>query len=133
MFSKVMEKEVTYTGCYSGEAYDCDGTPVTDDALKGVAFIMRVSDTTTGLGDSGEDENIVWQKFFEAYNSVTALKLSRQETIPTAPTWSGSAWSHEPSPTSIYTNFVAAFLQSRCQTLRPQKIVIMDYSDGSVL
>lgn len=66
---------------------------------------------------------------------MTAIKLSRNEAITAFPAWDTGtgAYAYEPVPKTIYKSFVAAFLQSRCLTEKPHKIVILDYSTGAVL
>ena len=120
------------TGCYKDSTYTCkDGTEITDDALKGVAYIFK----GTASASNTADETIQWKRFFEHYNSVTALALSRSETNRVHPTWDtiNLQWTSEPEPTTIYQDFVAGFLQSPCLADKPHKIVILDYQTGALM
>jgi len=93
--------------------------------------------------DPNDDENIVWRKFFEDYNSVTALKLARSDTfVTTDPVWQvggscaglgvADCYDKVPEKVSIYRDYVAAFLQSRCTMVHPHKIILLAY-DGEIV
>jgi hypothetical protein len=83
-----------YTKCYSNEAtsvaekYFCDHpltTPteeVTGHRELGRAWIMKGIDSTN-VNDPRpmDDENVVWNKFFEEYNSVTALHFAKSSAM----------------------------------------------------
>lgn len=134
------------TGCYDDTAYSCKGDPtnpgladLTDSSMttKGAAFVYKAG-YQEGVYDTTPE--MKWQKFFEHYKGVTAIALSRSETSLEGAyrmenVWSSgsSQWTFDPQPTPIYTEFAAAFLQSRCLEERSHKIVTFDYDTGEVL
>ena len=133
------------TGCYTATNYSCGTTdnlrdPPTGAAgttTKGAAFIYKAGYQESAYNTA---PRIHWQKFFENYQGVTAVALSRSErslegAYGRENSWDAgsSQWVFDPQPTPIYTNFGAAFLHSRCLEERSHKIITFDYSTGDLL
>lgn len=115
-------------GCYSSTSYLCNSLEIGNEE-KGVAYIFKAEASPNDV-----NEYIIWRRFFENYNQVTALKLSRSDTNNDQTSWNSgsSTWDPAPTPTTIYSNFVAAFLRSKCTSEISHKLLILDYSNGEI-